>query len=65
MKIEWITTNGKQIETEMTSREALERSTYLHKQEQDCMKYAPTDSGMVRMDNYRENAAIIFALNQA
>lgn len=53
---------GEKIETKMTLREALDRSTYLHAQEQDCIKYAPTDSGVVRMDNYRENAAIIFAL---
>lgn len=62
MKIEWINMLGKKIETEMTLRESIDRSTYLHEQEQECVKYAPTDSGNVRMDNYRENAAIIFAL---
>ena len=53
---------GKKIESEMTLREAIDRSTYLHEQELDSIKYAPTDSGNVRMDNFRENAAIIFAL---
>ena len=62
MKIEWITASGNRIETEMTLREAIDRSTYLHEREQECVKYAPTDSGNVRMDNFRENAAIIFAL---
>ena len=62
MKIDWTNMLGKKIETEMTLREALDRSTYLHQQEQNSIKYAPTDSGNVRMDYYRENAAIIFAL---
>ena len=64
MKIEWINTLGKKIETNMTLREAMARSAYLEKQEQDCVKYAPTDSGMVRMDNLRENSAIVFAIKQ-
>ena len=64
MKIEWITTAGKHIKTNMTLREAMARSAYLEKQEQDCVKYAPTDSGMVRMDNLLENIAIIFAIKK-
>jgi hypothetical protein len=64
MKIEWITTGGKHIKTNMTLREAMDRSAYLERQEQDCVKYAPTDSGKVRLDNFLENTAIVFAIKQ-